>query len=117
VAWREIVAGRLHTCGVTTDGTAYCWGINAEGQLGTGTTGAISTTPVAVSGGLRFSAIRASGGIAGFLRDYPTLGESTFTCGIQAGTGQLYCWGSSRVGQVGDDGNTYRAAPVALRQP
>ena len=36
-----------HTCGVTTAGTAYCWGNNFSGQLGNGTN-TDSNTPAAV---------------------------------------------------------------------
>jgi len=31
-----ISAGAAHTCGVTPDGNAYCWGDNLAGQVGTG---------------------------------------------------------------------------------
>lgn len=30
-----MAAGRGHTCGITTSGSAYCWGLNDLGQLGT----------------------------------------------------------------------------------
>jgi alpha-tubulin suppressor-like RCC1 family protein len=40
----------MHTCGITTDNRAYCWGSNAVGQLGIGGTSWSSTTPTAVVG-------------------------------------------------------------------
>src|SRR2546426_971293 len=33
----EVSAGAWSSCGVTTDGSAYCWGRNEFGQLGDGT--------------------------------------------------------------------------------
>ena len=41
-------AGTFHTCGVTTEGAAYCWGFNGYGQLGDGTAGDIRVEPVLV---------------------------------------------------------------------
>ena len=47
-----------HTCGVTTAGTAYCWGSGSEGQLGNGST-ADKLVPTLVSGGLTFASVSA----------------------------------------------------------
>src|SRR3954462_15008993 len=41
----QISAGTEHTCAVTTDSKAYCWGENGSGELGDGTTTS-RTTPV-----------------------------------------------------------------------
>ena len=53
-----ISGGASHTCGVSVDGEAYCWGSNADGQLGDGT-GIDSNTPVGVAGEFAFRSISA----------------------------------------------------------
>jgi hypothetical protein len=45
-----IAAGGDHSCALLVDGTVDCWGRNASGQLGNGTTGASINLPGAVSG-------------------------------------------------------------------
>jgi alpha-tubulin suppressor-like RCC1 family protein len=39
-----------HTCGITIDQVAYCWGSNDAGQLGNGMRGTNSAVPVKVAG-------------------------------------------------------------------
>lgn len=60
LSFRQLSAGGVHTCGVTLDHRAYCWGLNGGGQLGNGTT-APQLTPVAVTDGLRFRELGAGG--------------------------------------------------------
>src|SRR5271154_2162083 len=45
----QIACGGFHTCQLVGDGTVTCWGRNAEGELGDGTT-QNRTTPTRVAG-------------------------------------------------------------------
>ncbi|HEX6432968.1 MAG TPA: hypothetical protein VFZ87_01940, partial [Gemmatimonadales bacterium] len=89
--------GDYHTCGITADGAAWCWGENTYGQLGDGTT-TNRTSAVAVQGGRLFSQITAG------------LGH---TCGLTT-AGAIYCWGYGSSGSMGDNLRDESAAPVSV---
>lgn len=36
LVFTTVAAGGNHSCAITTDSLAYCWGANESGQLGTG---------------------------------------------------------------------------------
>ncbi|MFT3766505.1 MAG: EGF domain-containing protein [Minicystis sp.] len=71
------------TCALKNDGSLFCWGRGAEGELGNGgTTG--SAPPVAVMPGT----------------PWKTIGVGTYhACGIQM-SGALYCWGRNQSAQI-----------------
>ncbi len=52
LGFASVTAGSQHTCGVTHDDLAYCWGRGSLGQLGNGSTGdnVLSVEPVRVAG-------------------------------------------------------------------
>jgi alpha-tubulin suppressor-like RCC1 family protein len=97
LSFRSVYSGEHHTCGLTTDGAAYCWGLNPFGQLGAqsaekckleGVKLPCSTRPVAVGGGLRFAAL--------------AIGGFEHTCGL-TDEGRAYCWGLNTFGELGPD--------------
>ncbi len=45
-----LAVGGSHSLGLQADGTAYAWGNNASGQLGSSPNGAVNATPTAVAG-------------------------------------------------------------------
>jgi hypothetical protein len=89
-----IVPGRNHTCALTDAGGALCWGENAYGQLGDGTT-TMRTTPTPVAG--------LSSGVAAIASG------ARHTCALLT-TGGLKCWGSNLYGQLGN--GTSSPSPV-----
>jgi alpha-tubulin suppressor-like RCC1 family protein len=51
ITFRQLAVGSGHTCGVATDDSVYCWGLNTSGQLGDGTTSQFPVPiPVPVGG-------------------------------------------------------------------
>jgi alpha-tubulin suppressor-like RCC1 family protein len=98
LSFAAIAVGDLYTCGVTSSGTAYCWGNNEAGQLGNGSIAHSTPAPVAVSGGLTFTALAAG---------------SWHTCGL-TGSGAAYCWGNNGWGRLGDGSTTSSTTPVVV---
>lgn len=93
----QITAGKYHTCALLEDETVRCWGYNAYGQLGDGST-TDSTTPVPVSG-LSGAAQIAAG--------------TNHTCALLE-DGTARCWGQNNNGQLGDGSTVHRTTPVAV---
>jgi alpha-tubulin suppressor-like RCC1 family protein len=109
--WRDIVPGNDHTCGLTQDGAAYCWGLDGSGSHrmlgGKATKQACnrgvpkydcSPVPVPVRGSHRFVEISTGGGHA---------------CALTA-EGQAYCWGDAMRGQLGNGSTTSADRPVRV---
>lgn len=92
---RSIRAGHGYTCGVTTGGTAWCWGRGEDGQLGRDTTAAFDPLPAPLGVSTAFAA----------------LAPAVFhTCGA-ATDGTPWCWGTSRLGLPGA---TMSPVPLAV---
>jgi alpha-tubulin suppressor-like RCC1 family protein len=90
----RITVGGGHACGLTADGTAYCWGDNRGGQLGDSSL-VNRADPVPVAGGMKFRAISAG---------------YEHTC-AQTLDGSVACWGLNSVGELGDGQTGPRTVP------
>src|SRR5688572_23932617 len=100
LAFQQLAGGAAHTCGLTSDGSAWCWGTNTGGHLGDGSMTA-RNAPVAVATDVKFVSIDAS---------------TEHTCGLTS-TGAVWCWGRNDRGQLGDGTQTRRLAPVPVVVP
>jgi hypothetical protein len=110
LAFAQVTGGDVHSCGLTSDQQAYCWGYAETGQLGTGSTSGpescigaqgpfpCSTRPAAVTGGHQFRQISAG---------------NLYTCAVSTDF-RAYCWGSNSFGTLGDGSTTDRSSPVPV---
>jgi len=93
-----LAAGATHTCARRSDGTLWCWGSNASGELGNGTM-APSASPVAVvTLGTAVAQVAAGAG---------------FTCAALA-NGGVSCWGADGFGQSGQPAAAQVAVPTVV---
>lgn len=99
----SVAAGQQHSLAVIDDGTAYAWGDNQFGELGTGAATAASPVPTLVSG---LSGVRqVDGGVAHSL--------------AVTNDGKVYAWGAVEPAAgasryVGQTGPTASATPVEV---
>jgi alpha-tubulin suppressor-like RCC1 family protein len=90
----QIATAASHACGITGTQRLYCWGSDADGNLGIGTTPSdcpnftglrCSLVPIPVTGAERFVFVTAG--------DF-------HTCALTS-SGVAYCWGGNYYGEVG----------------
>ena len=93
---KAIAAGSQHSCAVTQAGGVKCWGDNADGQLGDGTT-TERLAPVDVSG-------LSSGVVA-------VAAGAGHTCALKQ-KGSVACWGRNTAGQLGLGTKAVHIKPV-----
>ena len=84
--FRSVSAG-FHSCGVTVEGAAFCWGENVFGALGD-STNTDSNVPVAVWGGLTLDSVSA-----GYFHSCGVTGRSADP--LAPPEGAAYCWGEN----------------------
>jgi alpha-tubulin suppressor-like RCC1 family protein len=104
-----VSAGSSHTCALTKDGIAYCWGLNDVGQLGSDSAMErcdlhsdeqylCSSTPLRVKGAHRYTSI--------------TVGTRV-SCGLVP-SGAVHCWGDRAFMPPGDTAVTTWTTPVMV---
>ena len=88
--------GAASTCGIATDGKAWCWGGNDVGQLGNG----------------NFIDRAFPGRVAGTYTMTSLSAGPDHTCGIAGG--MVLCWGNNDQGQLGDNSLVSRSVPTPI---
>lgn len=88
----QLASGSEHTCALDTTNSIYCWGQNAQGQIGDNTYTSWFTTPSPLysggdANGIQFAEVRIGG---------------NSVC-ARSDTGSLLCWGQNTYGQGGNN--------------
>lgn len=99
----SVTAGQNFSCGGTTTGNVYCWGLNTNGQLGINST-TNKHTPVEVLG---------VSGVGNLSNIVSVVSGATFSCALSA-AGNVYCWGYNGYGQLGIGNTTQQKEPVEV---
>jgi len=94
----SITAGLDFACAALLDGAVQCWGDNQFGQIGDGTKKIGYKGPTSVIGVSKAAAVAAG---------------YDHSCALLL-VGEVYCWGTNRLGQLGDGTVTWSTTPVQV---
>ncbi len=96
---QRLSAGQNHAC-MVEQGALYCWGVNGNGQLGTGNI-------------VNANRPQRVGTAQNWAR--PVAGSKS-SCALTSG-GDVYCWGANDHGQLGQGDTTERHLPTRVSTP
>jgi alpha-tubulin suppressor-like RCC1 family protein len=96
-----ISTGLAHSCALTADGAAWCWGRNESGQLGDASQIGRPRPTRTRTGTARFAQI---------------VSGAAHNCALDT-TGGVWCWGRNTRGALGDGSTANRAVPTRVRLP
>jgi alpha-tubulin suppressor-like RCC1 family protein len=94
--WKQVSCGLIHTAAIKTDGTLWCWGRNAQGQLGDNTITDRSSPVQTITGGTNWKQVAC-----GYKHTTATKTDGT-----------LWSWGNNNNGQLGDNTTTSKSSPI-----
>lgn len=98
----SVSAGLSHTCALTDDGAAWCWGRNDAGQLGDDThTSRATPTRVHLAAGHTLATV---------------VSGAAHNCALDE-AGRVWCWGRNGRGAVGDGTTTHQLHPSRVPLP
>lgn len=105
--WKSVSAGRLHSCGIRlSDDRLFCWGNNANKQLGNGENSASSLRVIPDTlnsvGGWDTSAWKS------------VSSGNQHTCAIRLSDDRLLCWGRGGNGRLGTGTTSDQTSPAFL---
>lgn len=106
----DISSNEYHSCVLTSDNKAYCWGYGEQGQMGNGTNTVTNSAPVAVT--------TSSGVLSGKTLKSISVG-GYYTCVVawdSTNGNKTYCWGANWQGQLGNGNTSNSNTPVAVSQ-
>lgn len=95
--FKQISNGFIHTVAIDTNGDAWAWGSNGNGQFGNGTT-TRSNIPIKVTEGYNFTQISAG---------------HNYTVAIDKND-DAWAWGNNSNGQLGDGTTTSSPTPIRV---